>query len=101
MVQTTHVSFETSMVPHTIYIVEISCTLIYSAQGSFTIELYYDHAPRSCRNIAELSKIGYYDSSIFHRVIKDFMIQGGDPTGTGRGGESVYGYGTLFSHERR
>mmetsp|Transcript_1095 Transcript_1095/g.1230 ORF Transcript_1095/g.1230 Transcript_1095/m.1230 type:complete len:166 (-) Transcript_1095:446-943(-) len=59
--------------------------------GSFAVELYSQHAPKTCFNFAELSKIGYYDGTIFHRVIKEFMIQGGDPTGTGKGGESVFG----------
>ncbi|GMF51429.1 unnamed protein product [Phytophthora fragariaefolia] len=56
------------------------------------MELYTEHAPRTCWNIAELARRGYYNNTIFHRIIKDFMIQGGDPTGTGRGGESIYGY---------
>lgn len=59
--------------------------------GNFTIELYWKHAPHTCRNFAELSKRGYYNNTIFHRIIRDFMIQGGDPTGTGRGGASIYG----------
>ena len=59
--------------------------------GSFTVELYYKHAPRACHNFVELARTGYYSGTIFHRIIKDFMIQGGDPTGTGRGGESIYG----------
>ena len=59
--------------------------------GSFVLELYVAHAPRTCENFYELSKRGYYDGVIFHRVIPDFMIQGGDPTGTGRGGESFFG----------
>lgn len=59
--------------------------------GTFVIELYHQHAPRSCYNIASLADSGYYNGTIFHRVIADFMIQGGDPTGTGKGGESVYG----------
>ncbi|KAG6964222.1 hypothetical protein JG688_00007802 [Phytophthora aleatoria] len=59
--------------------------------GDFTLELYTEHAPRTCWNIAELARRGYYNNTIFHRIIKDFMIQGGDPTGTGRGGESIYG----------
>lgn len=59
--------------------------------GSFTIELYRLHAPKTCYNFLELVKIGYYNDTVFHRVIRDFMIQGGDPTGTGRGGESVFG----------
>ncbi|KAK3288729.1 hypothetical protein CYMTET_3808 [Cymbomonas tetramitiformis] len=59
--------------------------------GPITIELYYKHAPKACRNFIELSKKGYYNGVVFHRIIKDFMIQGGDPTGTGKGGESIYG----------
>lgn len=60
-------------------------------QGSFVIELYYKHAPRSCYNLAALAHAGYYNGTIFHRIVRDFMVQGGDPTGTGRGGESIYG----------
>lgn len=59
-------------------------------QGTIVVELYTDHAPKTCRNFLELSRRGYYDNTIFHRIIADFMIQGGDPTGTGRGGESIY-----------
>ncbi|QSL64115.1 hypothetical protein MERGE_000270 [Pneumocystis wakefieldiae] len=59
--------------------------------GPVTIELYYNHAPKTCKNFYELSRRGYYDNTIFHRVIPDFIIQGGDPTGTGRGGSSIYG----------
>lgn len=55
------------------------------------IELYYQHAPRTCYNMVGLAQSGYYNGTIFHRIIRDFMVQGGDPTGTGRGGESVYG----------
>eukprot|EP00536_Pseudo-nitzschia_multiseries_P008816 jgi/Psemu1/288047/fgenesh1_pg.231_\ len=59
--------------------------------GTFVVELYHKHTPRTCYNIAALAHAGYYDGTIFHRIVRDFMIQGGDPTGTGRGGESVYG----------
>ena len=45
----------------------------------------------ACFNFWELARKGYYDGTLFHRIKKDFMIQGGDPTGTGRGGESIYG----------
>jgi len=45
----------------------------------------------TCHNIAALTESGYYNNTIFHRIIRDFMVQGGDPTGTGRGGESIYG----------
>jgi len=60
-------------------------------QGNIEIKLYNDIAPKTCENFVGLVKNGYYDGIIFHRVIKDFMIQGGDPTGTGRGGESIWG----------
>jgi peptidylprolyl isomerase len=50
-----------------------------------------DAAPKACENFTALVEKGYYNGLIFHRVIKDFMIQGGDPTGTGRGGESTWG----------
>ena len=59
--------------------------------GTFTAELYSSHAPKTCFNFYELVRVGYYEKVIFHRVIKDFMIQGGDPTGTGKGGESIFG----------
>ena len=59
--------------------------------GAFSVELYSQHAPQSCKNFRELARTGYYDSTTFHRVIRGFMAQGGDPTGTGRGGESIYG----------
>ena len=59
--------------------------------GAFSIELYPSHAPRTVQNFLELSRRGYYDNTVFHRIINDFMVQGGDPTGTGRGGESIKG----------
>ena len=60
--------------------------LIETSEGSFTIELYSEQMPITAGNFEKLVKEGYYDGIIFHRVIKDFMIQGGDPTGTGSGG---------------
>ncbi|KAK1758716.1 cyclophilin-like domain-containing protein [Echria macrotheca] len=62
-----------------------------TSMGTITIELYTLHAPKTCKNFSTLAERGYYDSVPFHRVIRDFMIQGGDPTGTGRGGSSIYG----------
>lgn len=59
-------------------------------QGAFSLELYVDEAPRTCANFLELARRAYYDGCIFHRVIADFMVQGGDPSGTGRGGQSIY-----------
>jgi peptidyl-prolyl cis-trans isomerase B (cyclophilin B) len=55
-------------------------------KGTIDIELYPEHAPITVNNFVFLANEGYYDGVIFHRVIKDFVIQGGDPTGTGRGG---------------
>ncbi|KAI5849450.1 putative peptidyl prolyl cis-trans isomerase [Morchella snyderi] len=62
-----------------------------TTMGSISVELYVDHAPKTCRNFEGLVKRGYYNGCPFHRIIPDFMIQGGDPTGTGRGGSSIYG----------
>mmetsp|Transcript_10802 Transcript_10802/g.36663 ORF Transcript_10802/g.36663 Transcript_10802/m.36663 type:complete len:185 (+) Transcript_10802:112-666(+) len=59
--------------------------------GRLRVELYHNHAPRTCTNFATLASIGYYDDTIVHRIVRDFVIQAGDPTGTGRGGESIYG----------
>eukprot|EP00747_Dinoflagellata_sp_TGD_P163571 gnl/TRDRNA2_/TRDRNA2_182362_c0_seq1.p1 gnl/TRDRNA2_/TRDRNA2_182362_c0~~gnl/TRDRNA2_/TRDRNA2_182362_c0_seq1.p1 ORF type:complete len:183 (+),score=27.75 gnl/TRDRNA2_/TRDRNA2_182362_c0_seq1:74-622(+) len=65
--------------------------LLYTSSGEIEVELYWHHAPRTCKNFYELAKRGYYDNTVFHRIVTDFVIQGGDPTGTGRGGESIYG----------
>merc|ERR1711973_1022376 len=62
-----------------------------TTMGELAVELYWQHAPNTCRNFAELSRRGYYNGTKFHRIISDFMIQGGDPTATGRGGASIYG----------
>jgi len=59
--------------------------------GMFSVELYWEHAPKTCTNFAELARRGYYNNTTFHRIIKNFLIQGGDPTGTGRGGISAFG----------
>jgi peptidylprolyl isomerase len=60
-------------------------------QGTFEITLNPEAAPKTCENFLGLVAKGYYDGIVFHRVIKNFMIQGGDPTGTGAGGESIWG----------
>jgi peptidylprolyl isomerase len=60
-------------------------------QGNIEIELRPDLAPKAVENFVTHSKNGYYNGLIFHRIIKKFMLQGGDPTGTGRGGESIWG----------
>mmetsp|Transcript_7578 Transcript_7578/g.18679 ORF Transcript_7578/g.18679 Transcript_7578/m.18679 type:complete len:166 (-) Transcript_7578:24-521(-) len=64
---------------------------LHTTLGVMDIELYWKHAPKTCRNFYELSTSGYYNSTSFHRVIRAFMVQGGDPTGSGRGGKSIYG----------
>uniref|UniRef100_H2YDB0 Peptidyl-prolyl cis-trans isomerase n=1 Tax=Ciona savignyi TaxID=51511 RepID=H2YDB0_CIOSA len=64
--------------------------ILQTSVGNIEIELYWNHAPKTCTNFAELCRRGYYNKTKFHRVIKNFMIQGGDPTGTGRGGSSIY-----------
>ncbi|GIY74473.1 RING-type E3 ubiquitin-protein ligase PPIL2 [Caerostris darwini] len=63
---------------------------IVSNLGPLNIELHCDMTPKTCENFIKLGKSGYYDNTIFHRSIKNFMIQGGDPTGTGNGGESAW-----------
>ncbi len=64
---------------------------IKTNHGTIRFELLEDEAPRTTDNFIKLAERGYYDGVIFHRVIKGFMIQGGDPTGTGRGGEAAAG----------
>jgi peptidyl-prolyl cis-trans isomerase B (cyclophilin B) len=59
--------------------------------GEIKIRLFPEYAPKACENFITHAKDGYYDGLIFHRVINDFMIQGGDPTGSGIGGESIWG----------
>lgn len=65
--------------------------ILETNQGIIELALFDDIAPRACENFRGLVQKGYYNGLIFHRVIPDFMIQGGDPTGTGRGGESLWG----------
>lgn len=74
---------------------------IKTNHGNMRLKLFPDYAPKTVANFIALSKDGYYDGVIFHRIIKDFMIQGGDPTGTGMGGESIYGesFEDEFSEE--
>ena len=55
------------------------------------VELWPKEAPLACRNFVQLCMENYYDATIFHRVVPGFIIQGGDPTGTGMGGDSIYG----------
>jgi peptidylprolyl isomerase len=62
-----------------------------TTQGVIELTLRPDIAPKACENMMKLADKGYYNGVVFHRIIKQFMIQGGDPTGTGAGGQSIYG----------
>jgi peptidyl-prolyl cis-trans isomerase B (cyclophilin B) len=64
----------------------MSQAILQTNHGDITVELFDDDAPKTVENFTKLAADKFYDGVIFHRVIKDFMIQGGDPTGTGRGG---------------
>ncbi|KAI9911813.1 hypothetical protein PsorP6_009656 [Peronosclerospora sorghi] len=65
--------------------------LLHTSFGDLDVELWPKQAPKTTRNFVQLCLEGYYDQTIFHRIIAGFMVQGGDPTGTGNGGESIYG----------
>jgi len=65
--------------------------IIKTNMGTIEIELFAKETPKTVENFVGLANKGYYNGVIFHRVIDGFMIQGGDPTGTGRGGESIWG----------
>lgn len=65
--------------------------VMHTSMGDISIRLFAEKAPKTVENFVTHAKNGYYNGLIFHRVIKDFMIQGGDPTGTGCGGESIFG----------
>jgi peptidylprolyl isomerase len=64
---------------------------IETTQGTFDVELWPEVAPKAVENFTKHAEEGYYNGTIFHRVIKGFMVQGGDPQGTGRGGKSIWG----------
>ena len=65
--------------------------ILHTNRGDIVLKLFPKAAPLAVENFVKLSKKGYYNGTTFHRVIKGFMIQGGDPTGTGRGGQSIWG----------
>ena len=69
--------------------------ILNTTQGEISVELFAKQAPLTCRNFLQLCIDGYYDDTIFHRLVPGFILQGGDPTGTGHGGESIYDGGAL------
>lgn len=66
--------------------------IMHTSMGDISLRLFGEKAPKAVENFTTHAKNGYYDGLIFHRVIADFMIQGGDPNGTGTGGESIWGH---------
>ena len=76
---------------------ETLATLHVKDYGDITVKFFPNEAPKAVENFITHAKEGYYDGTIFHRVIYDFMIQGGDPAGDGSGGESIWG--TDFEDE--
>ncbi|TVU12834.1 hypothetical protein EJB05_46497 [Eragrostis curvula] len=72
---------------------------LHTNLGDIKCEVFCDQVPRTAENFLALCASGYYDGTVFHRNIKGFMIQGGDPTGTGKGGTSIWG--TKFADEFR
>jgi cyclophilin family peptidyl-prolyl cis-trans isomerase len=72
---------------------------LHTSEGAIEFELYPDEAPKTVENFVKLARDGFYDGVIFHRVIPDFMIQGGDPTGTGTGGPG-YEFEDEFNEHR-
>ncbi|XP_054722900.1 spliceosome-associated protein CWC27 homolog [Uloborus diversus] len=65
--------------------------LLHTTVGDIDVELWCKETPKACRNFIQLCMEKYYDGTIFHRVIKGFIAQGGDPEGDGTGGDSIYG----------
>jgi cyclophilin family peptidyl-prolyl cis-trans isomerase len=74
--------------------------VMHTDKGDITLDLFEKQAPRTVNNFVFLAKEGYYDDTIFHRVIMNFMVQGGDPTGTGAGGPG-YNFKDEFNAELR
>lgn len=65
--------------------------LLKTTVGDIDVELWSKETPKTCRNFIQLCLEGYYDGTCFHRLVKGFIVQGGDPAGDGTGGESIYG----------
>jgi cyclophilin family peptidyl-prolyl cis-trans isomerase len=82
---------------------EVKVAVMTTNMGTIAFRLYPEAAPKACENLEKLAEKGYYDGIIFHRVIDGFMIQGGDPTGSGYGGKSFWGvpFEDEFSPELR
>ncbi|ETW52789.1 peptidyl-prolyl cis-trans isomerase-like 3 [Plasmodium falciparum Santa Lucia] len=80
---------------------------IHTNYGDIKIELFCYEVPKTCKNFLALCASGYYDNTKFHKNIKGFAIQGGDPTNTGKGGQSIYGkyfedeFDSTLKHDKR
>ena len=80
---------------------------IVTNHGTMKVEVFCDTVPKASENFLALAASGYYDGTLFHRSIRGFMLQGGDPTGTGKGGESIFGgyfddeYNEELKHDKR
>jgi cyclophilin family peptidyl-prolyl cis-trans isomerase len=77
----------------------VTAVTLQTNHGAVAVELFDDDAPKTVQNFLKLSRDGFYDGVIFHRVIPDFMIQGGDPTGTGTGGPG-YAFEDEFNEHK-
>lgn len=88
-------------------VIEKGYASICTSMGKLNIELFCKETPMACENFLELSKKGFYDNTKFHRLIKGFVLQGGDPTGTGMGGSSIFGkkfddeFASSLKHNKR
>lgn len=80
---------------------------IHTSHGNLLCEIYCEEAPLASKNFLALAAMDYYNNTIFHRNIKGFIIQGGDPSNTGKGGESIYGkefkdeFSSSLRHNKR
>ena len=72
--------------PPEVDVSDVEGAVLHTSEGEIELDLYPEDAPTTVSNFVGLAEDGFYDGLIFHRVINDFMVQGGDPTGTGRGG---------------
>ncbi|CAH8667451.1 unnamed protein product [Schistosoma bovis] len=95
LLQESHYLLESTLfVMSNIYVTEPAThgkVILKTTVGEIEIELWSKEAPKACRNFVQLCMEGYYNDTSFHRLVRGFIVQGGDPTGTGEGGESIYG----------